>query len=146
MPLDANQLLTMSQAQLDDLFKASPAGPIPNGEAKGTAIVAPGISFSRAIAEFVSFFAWQGKTFDSTHGVLSNRLTHFGLNAIIAEVYKDTSWFDGKECIVLDYSKTSLVAGWIRDEIRQIGPGLYLGVVYGEKKKLIDFCLEFPKQ
>src|ERR1039458_3089623 len=78
MPLDANQLLTMSQAQLDDLFKASPAGPIPNGEAKGTAIVAPGISFSRAIAEFVSFFAWQGKTFDSTHGVLSNRLTHFG--------------------------------------------------------------------
>ena len=27
------QLLTMSQAQLDDLFKQSPPGEIPNGEA-----------------------------------------------------------------------------------------------------------------
>ena len=25
---------------------------------------------------------------------------------------------DGKECIVLDYSETSLLAHWIRDEIR----------------------------
>jgi hypothetical protein len=29
--------------------------------------------------------------------------------------------------IVLDFSETSLVAQWIRDEIRQIGPGMYLG-------------------
>lgn len=34
-------LLKMSQAQLDELFTSSPAGDIPNGEAKGTAIVAP---------------------------------------------------------------------------------------------------------
>ena len=34
------------------------------------------------------------------------------------------SWLDSKECIVLDYSETSLVAHWIRDEIRQIAPGL----------------------
>jgi hypothetical protein len=40
-------------------------------------------------------------------------------------------------------SETSLVAGWIRDEIRQIGPGLYLGKVYGGKKRLIDFALKF---
>ena len=45
------------------------------------------------------------------------------MNAIVAKVYKATSWFDGKECIVLDYSETSLVAKHIRDEIRQIGPG-----------------------
>jgi hypothetical protein len=44
---------------------------------------------------------------------------------------------------VLDYSETSLVARWIRDEIRQIGPGTYLGKVYWEKKRLIDFALVF---
>ena len=38
MAYDANQLLAMSQAELDDLFRASPAGPIPNGSAEGTAI------------------------------------------------------------------------------------------------------------
>ena len=130
MPLDVEQLLKMSQTELDDLFKANPAGPIPDGPAKGTAIVAPGTVFSPEIAEFINFFAWEGKTFDAKHGVLSNRLLHYGLNAIIAEVYKDKSWLDGQECIVLDYSKTSLVAKWIRDEIRQIQPGLYLGKVY----------------
>ncbi len=145
MPLDAKQLLSMTQKELDDLFSASPAGPIPDGQAKGTAIVACGTVFTHEIAEFISFFAWQGKTFDGKHGVLSNRLLPFGLNAIIAEVYKDTSWFDGKECFVLDYSKTCLVAKWVRVEIRPVGPGLYLGVVYWEKKKLIDFCLEFPQ-
>ena len=105
--MDANQLLTMSQEQLDDLFKKSDSGPIPDGEAKGTAIIAPGTVFSREIAEFVNIFAWHGKTFDGKRGVLTNRITPFGLNAIVAEVYKDKSWLDGKECIVLDYSKTS---------------------------------------
>ena len=52
-----------------------------------------------------------------------NRILAFGLDAIVAEVYKAASWFDNKECIVLDYSKTSLVAEHVRDEIRQIGPG-----------------------
>ena len=75
--------------------------------------------------------------------MLRNRILPFGLNAIIAKVYKDKSWLDGKECIVLDYSDTSLVAQWIRDEIRAIGPGLYLGKVYWDDKRLIDFALEF---
>ncbi|HKD09943.1 MAG TPA: hypothetical protein VKB79_28815 [Bryobacteraceae bacterium] len=144
MALDAKQLLKMTQQELDDLFRASPAGEIPNGQAKGTAIIAPGTVFSPEIAEFISFFAWQGKTFDGKRGVLTNRISVLGLNAIVAEVYKDGSWLDGKECIVLDYSKTSLVAHWIRDEIRLIAPSLYLGKVYWDKKRLIDFCLEFP--
>lgn len=141
----ATDLLHMTQAQLDDLFKTKPAGAIPNGEAKGTAIIAAGTAFSPEIAEFVSLFAWQGKTFDGKRGVLTNRILPFGLNAIVAEVYKDTSWLDGQECIVLDYSKTSLVAHWIRDEIRQIEPKLYLGKVYWDRKRLIDFSLEFPE-
>lgn len=138
-----DQLLHMSQSELDDLFKNTEAGPIPNGPAKGTAIIAPGTVFSREIAEFVNLFAWKGKTFDAERGVLTNRISVLGFNAIVATVYKDKSWLDGKECIVLDYSKTSLVAQWIRDEIRQIGPDLYLGKVYWERKRLIDFSLEF---
>jgi hypothetical protein len=142
MPIDVPQLLKMSQTELDDLFKASPAGPIPDGSAKGTAIIAPGTILSAEIAECVGLFVWEGKTFDAKKGVLSNQL-HFGVNAIVAEVYKDKSWLDGQECIVLDYSKTTL-AKWIRDEMRQIQPGLYLGKVYWAKKRLIDFCLEVP--
>jgi hypothetical protein len=143
MAYDVPQLLKMSQAQLDELFTGSTAGEIPDGDAQGTAIIAPGTTFSDEIATLVNFFAWQGKTFDAKRGRLTNRILPFGFNAIIAKVYKAPSWLDGKECIVLDYSETSLVAHWIRDEIRQIAPGLYLGKVYWDKKRLIDFALKF---
>ena len=136
-------LFGMSGAELDQLFGASPSGPIPDGEAKGTAIIAPGTSFCPEIAEIINIFAWQGKTFDAQHGVLTNRILPFGLNAIVAEVYTGPSWFDQKDCIVLDYSKTSQLAHWIRDEIRLIAPSLYLGRVYWDKSPLIHFSLQF---
>ena len=137
------QLLKTSQKDLDAIFTAAEPGPIPEGQAEGTAIIAPGSTFSDEIAKMVSLFAWQGKVFDPKAGVLRNRILPFGLNAIVAKVYKDDSWLDQKPCIVLDYSDTSLVAHWIRDEIRQIQPGLYLGKVYWDKTRLIDFALEF---
>ena len=144
MAYTSSQLLSMPEKDLDDLFSGSPAGEIPNGEAQGTAILAPGTTFSPAIAEVINIFGWQGKTFDAAHGTLRNRILALGVNAIVAEVYKAPSWFDNKECIVLDYSKTSLVAGHVRDEIRLIGPGNYLGLVYWDKKKTIHFALQFP--
>ena len=134
----------MSQQQLDDLFKTSPAGPIPEGEANGTAIVAPGTTYTQDIATFINHFAWQGKVFDPAKGVLRNRILPFGLNAIIAKVYIGPSWLDNQECIILDYSETSLIAHWIRDEIREIAPQIYLGKVYWSNKRLIDFALQFP--
>jgi hypothetical protein len=143
MPYDVDQLLAMSRADLDDLFTKSPAGPIPDGAAKGTAIIAPGTAYSKEIAEIINVFDWKGKTFDAQRGVLTNKVSIVGFNAIVAEVYKGESWFDKRECIVLDYSKTSMVAHWIRDEIRQIGPNFYLGIVYWGQTRLIDFCLEF---
>jgi hypothetical protein len=144
MAYTAPQLLSMSQKDLDDLFSTSPSGDIPSGEAQGTAIIAPGTVFSATIASLINIFGWQGKTFDAEHGTLRNRILAFGLDAIVAEVYKAASWFDNKECIVLDYSKTSLVAKHIRDEIRQIGPGMYLGIVYWDKTRTIHFALQFP--
>jgi len=143
MTYDVAQLLKMSQAELDDVFKAADAGPIPDGQADGTAIIAPGTSWSAEIATLINFFAWQGKVFDSKSGYLKNRILPLGINAIVAKVYKAPSWLDNKECIVLDYSETSVVAHWIRDEIRLISPGLYLGLVYFDKKRLINFALKF---
>ena len=143
MAYDVAQLLAMPQAQLDDLFRASPVGDIPDGPAKGTAIIAPGTTYSHVLAEFVNHFGWQGKVFDAKKGVLKNRVLLIGLEAILARVYKGPSWLDGKECIVLDYSDTSIVAHYVRDEIRLISPNFYLGKVYWAKERLIDFCLQF---
>ena len=143
MAYDLAQLLEMTQTQLDELFRASPPGDIPDGSAKGTAIIAPGTKYSLHIAEIINLFGWQGKVFDAKKGVLKNKVLAFGLEAVVAKVYKDKSWLDGQECIVLDYSETSVLAHYIRDEIRLIGPGFYLGKVYWGKQRLIDFCLQF---
>jgi hypothetical protein len=145
MAMDAKQLLKMSQQELDALFSAHDAGPLPDGEAKGTAIIAPGTAGSEKIAELINIFGWQGKVFDAKAGLLRNHILAIGLKAIIARVYKGPSLLDGKECIVLDYSDTSLVASHVRDEIRQIEPGFYLGKVYWDKGRLIDFSLDFRK-
>lgn len=145
MALDADQLLHMSQAELDALFSAHDSGPIPDGEARGTAIIAPGTLFSPTVAEVINIFAWKGKIFDAGAGLLRNEILPFGVRAIVARVYKAPSWLDGKECIVLDYSETSLVASHIRDEIRLVDQGFYLGKVYWDSKRLIDFSLDFRR-
>ena len=137
-------LLGMRQAQLDALFANSEAGPIPDGRANGTAIVAPGTSLASEIARVIDLVGWKGKTFHAERGVLTNRISPFGIDAIVATVYTAPSWLDQKECIVLDYSKTSLIAHWIRDEMRMIGPKEYLGVVYWHRLRLpVYFHLEF---
>jgi hypothetical protein len=141
--LDVEQLLHMTQDQLDDLFRSSPAGPIPQGDADGTAIIAPDTPISDTTARMVHLFAWKGKVFDPATGTLRNKILPEGEQAIVAQVYKQASWFDGKECIVLDYSRTSLVAHWIRDEIRLIAPSLYLGLVFWERDRIFDFALAF---
>ena len=141
---DPKEFLKMSAAQLDDIFRQSTAGEIPSGEGEGTAIIAPGTSVSDEIARFVHLFTWKGKVFDPEKGELRNKILPLGHRAIVAKVYKDTSWFDQKECIALDYSETSLVAKWIRDEIREVSPGVYLGIVFWGKTKLIHFALKFP--
>ena len=143
MAVDVPSLFAKTPEQLDDLFLAAEAGPIPTGQAKGTALIATGTALSDDLAQVINLFAWQGKTFDAAAGVLRNRITAFGLNAIVAEVYHGKSLLDDKPCIVLDYSKTSTVAKHVRDEIRNIAPDTYLGPVYWDDKKLFYFSLHF---
>jgi hypothetical protein len=144
MAADVSDLLQMSSDELDELFRQSTAGELPDGEAEGTVLVEPGTELAGPAAKLVHFLVWKGKVFDREKGELRNEILPFGIEAIRAKVYRDESWSDGKETIVLDYSKTSLVARWIRDEIRTVGPGLYLGLVYWERKKVLHFALQFP--
>lgn len=141
--LDADAMLAMPQAQLDDLFRASPAGDIPVGEADGRVLIAPGTEISDTIAKVLHVFAWKGKVFDPQTGTLKNIILPMGEKAVVARVYKEASWFDGQECIVLDYSHTSLIAHRVRDEIRLVAPSTYLGIVFWGKHKLINFTLTF---
>jgi hypothetical protein len=140
---DPQSLLDMKAADLDKIFADAPPGPIPNGEAQGTALIDTGSGISNGIAKVVNIFGWQGKVFDAKNGTLVNHISIFGIKAILAKVYEGKSLVDGKPCIVLDYSQTSTVAKHIRDEIRNIAPNVYLGPVFWDEKKLFYFSLHF---
>ena len=137
-------LEAMDQGQLDELFARSPAGPIPAGEGDGTVLFAPGTALEEVAARVAHLLFWRGKVFDPARGELVNRILPEGLPAIVATVFTGSSWIDGRDCVVLDYSRTSIVAHWIRDEIRQVAPGLYLGVVFWDRRKILNFALAFP--
>lgn len=137
--------LDKSRKELDDIYKNAMPGDIPSGDTRGTAILT-GSMLSKSVAAFARLFAWQGKVFDlfspdGQAGILVNKITPFSLTFIVAKVYRDKSWLDGKETIVIDYSNTSFFAKVIRDEIRQIEPGVYLGKVWWGKKRILDFAL-----
>ncbi len=145
MSMNAEQLLDMSPKELDVLFGEAECGPVPHGIAKGTALIAPGSRAGSSLSHMVRFLAWQGKTFDSKKGELINRILPIGHSAVVAKVYEDQSWMDKKPCIALDYSKTSLLAKFVRDEIRLVDKNFYLGKVYVGSLPVIHFCLEFPQ-
>ncbi|SJM91510.1 conserved hypothetical protein [Crenothrix polyspora] len=140
-----NSWLTKSVEELDEIYRNATPGEIPTGDTQGTAILA-GSVFSKWVAFLAGVFAWQGKVFDlfcpsGQAGVLVNKVTPFSLTFIVAKVYRDKSWLDGKDTIVIDYSRTSFLAKVIRDEIREVEPGVYLGKVWWKKKRVLDFAL-----
>lgn len=141
--------LDKSREELDEIYRNAEAGELPTGDTRGTAILA-GSFFSKLVAAIARLFAWQGKVFDifapdSQAGVLVNKITPWSLTFIVAKVYRDESWMDGKETIVIDYSSTSFFAKVIRDEIREVEPRVYLGKVWWGKTRILDFALTYKQ-
>jgi hypothetical protein len=122
-----DQLLRMSPAELEMLYRQGTAAAIPAGRIRGTALLAPGTWRTRPLARGTRL-VWQGKVFEPEQATAVNRF--FGLRMIRAQVYQGPSWLDGAPATVLDYSQTSRVYAGNRDEIRQVAPGLFLGLMY----------------
>lgn len=117
-----------SEAQYDALYSALPAGPAPAGVTDGFARNLPGAGL-----------LWQGKVF--TPGAATNRVA--GALAFPAAVYPGPSLLDGRPAVVIDYPPGSPV-GFIRDEVRQVLPGVWAGQVVdrsGAPRKVGSFVL-----
>ncbi len=123
-------LMRLGNVLLDDLFRASPPGPIPRGKLRGTVLAFPGTRAVKPIARVARALFWQGKVVDAEQAGLKNLVSPFRLRLIKATLSTAESWVDGDPIVLIDYSRTSRVAHMVRDEIRLVGPGLYLGVVW----------------
>ena len=144
VPVSVGTLVRMSPAQRDEVFRSSPTGNVPRGKGTGVALLPFGPVLTRVAAALIWALVWKGKVFDPRYDDLRNRMTPFGIRVIRATVYNDSSWVDGEECIVLDYSRTSFVAHWVRDEIREVAGRTYLGQVLVRGRKVLHVTLPVP--
>jgi hypothetical protein len=123
------ELVRMDHAQLEALYRAAEVGCAPDGVTRGRAILNPGGRLT-VPASRVTRVLWQGKVF-TDDGMMVNRV--LGMRAVHARVYVGESWLDGRPAVVMDYAGTSRLFPNVRDEIREVSPGVWLGVMYVRK-------------
>ena len=121
-------LRSMDRCALDDLFRSGRAVAPPVGYSRGH-ILCFSECFYRCprLSAALSGATWKGKHF-ACDGTIVNQFT--GVKAISSCIVTQKSWFDGEDCIAIDYPPgTPIFADW-RDEIREVGCGLYLVRLY----------------
>jgi hypothetical protein len=121
------ELLCMDRCQLLDLYRQAQPGPVPCGYAPGRNIPKPGQHGNKLRSALTRITAWQGKHFEP-EGVMVNKM--FGVKTNKAAIYYGESWLDGKPSLILDYQDTSRMWSQYRDELREVSPGIYLGIMY----------------
>lgn len=142
---DPSTLIATRRSELARLFSSGRVGAIPDGRGRGTVLLGTGGLAAQVAARLSYTLAWRGKVVSARTARLLNILTPLQIEAIEAVIYKQDSWYDGAPCIVLDYSKTSLAARRVRDEIREIAPGVFLGIVFWGRRHVLDFTLDFTR-
>jgi hypothetical protein len=120
-------LVHLSWADLDCIYRQAEPGGIPHGFAQGRVVYCPD-AFLAGPKSGLTHVLWRGKYFCPEEGTLVNQWS--GIRAIHATVSPGPSWLDGKPDIILDYSATSRIWSDVRDEMREISPGIYLGAMY----------------
>ena len=149
-PEAASLSLALPRMNADELAKVYAGGetvPLPNGDARGIALLFPNSGLSPLLAK-IGGVVWQGKSVDAGAGRLINRV-FFVLRVIPAKIYEGESWFDDGRAIIIDYADTSTSFFYMRDEVRRVADGLFLGRSYYRKgargKYVLTFTMDFTR-
>lgn len=125
-----DDLTRLTPGQLEALYSYAPTGTIPTGRVKGRALLRPGTKLGPLISKG-AVVAWQGKVFDADGRSSINRF--FGVKMVRADVSYGPSWRDGNPAIILEYGQTSKLYAPYRDELREVAPGLFLGLMFDRR-------------
>ena len=189
-------LASLDQEQIDQIYARITAGPIPDGPFDGKILFPRGSSGEFRAAEIAGGIAglalelkglkltvlgevlWKGKVFFRDERVLRNRIEELDILKKVglvegeprklsvngketwllfpAKLYCGQSLLDARrESIIIDYFFTDEIPGYqekpdflagrrgarVRDEIRMVRPGFYLGRAYMDRVFLLTFTL-----
>lgn len=124
-------LLKLPECELVNLYKCAAPATVPACYTPGLVIYKPGSICTVPVAKLMEKTAWQGKYFPDSCTMVNRQ---FCVPTIKAAIYAGESWLDGKPSLIFDYEDTSLVWTRYRDEVREVSPGVYLGIMHKRKK------------
>jgi hypothetical protein len=120
-------LKRMTPHELEALYAQAAPGPLPVGRARGHVLILTG-KHCPCLAARLANLGWKGKTF-AADGCFVNQWLG-GVRAIESQARLGPSLYDGQPAIVMEYAPGTPLLGNIRDEIRAVAPGLYLGLLH----------------
>ncbi|MCK5860950.1 MAG: SDR family oxidoreductase [Candidatus Hydrogenedentes bacterium] len=140
-PSTLDDLTRLSKPELEKLFTNGDTENMPSGFTAGLGIAFPGTFLGRILGKYVRATSWKGKYFEADRKQIRNILSPFSIKAARGELRIDDGILDGKPSIVVDYTNTIAFGLPIRDEIRKIADGLYLGRAFQGSKPTVFFAL-----
>jgi hypothetical protein len=136
-----DELACRSWNELESIYRSAAPGSAPSGFMRGR-VVFPPCAVLAGPREKVSNALWQGKHFCGDGLINQWR----GVKFIKGAVSPGESWLDGRPAHILDYQNTSVLWNDVRDETREVSPGVYIGLMYlrrcPEAKLKLMFLLE----
>jgi hypothetical protein len=120
-------LAHLSWDELEQIYRQAEPGCRPDGFVRGRAIYRSSDFLAGPRSRVANFF-WRGKHFSSADDMLINQWR--GGRMIRAHVSSGQSWLDGRPAQILDYQNTSRVWSDVRDEMREVSPGVYVGAMF----------------
>ncbi len=125
-PACIDDLKDLCLDQLQQLFAGGASGCTPIGCVRGEVLVLADARHPRMRVRMTNA-VWKGKCF-AEDGWFINQWA--GFRALHSCAVEGPSWFDDLPCIVMEYPPGTPVFANIRDELRQIGPCLWLGMFF----------------
>lgn len=119
------QLKCLSLEDLDHFFAQAPGKSCPLGFARGCILVTQ--AHHPKIRVRVASATWEGKCF-AEDGTFINQWR--GFKAIHSQAVCGSSWCDGGPCVVLEYPPGTPLFANIHEEVREVGPGVFLVRAY----------------
>jgi len=123
---DPADLHLLSLSQLDDLFRQSTIHAMPYGNMPGEVIAFANVPAPQLVKR-VANNHWKGKNI-APDGSFTNQWKHG--QALSSCLTVGPSYLDGQPCIICEYPRWTPLFGPMRDEYREIAPGLFLGRQY----------------
>jgi hypothetical protein len=138
-------LKRLSVCELADLFTKAEMGHIPCGDLDGQLLCKTDHCLAK-MKVWCSNLAWRGKHFGPDNYFINRWI---GNRSWLDSCYTvGPAWTDGRPALILEYPPQTPLFGNQHDEIREIAPGLYLGVIFEKgpcPRVLGYFAIEIPK-